>query len=110
MFPLPETVAAKYPWYYLNTYVTNTIDGRVYVVDGQQRLTTLTLILILTHLLQVPFTLTIISTPVPDPDPVPAPAQVLFRAKTGTLKSVWRFVDFAEFCVTFATVNKQVGR
>ena len=44
--PKPETVSAKYPWYYLNTYVTNTIDGRVYVVDGQQRLTTLTLILI----------------------------------------------------------------
>jgi uncharacterized protein with ParB-like and HNH nuclease domain len=44
--PQPETVAAKYPWYYLNTYVTNTINGRVYVVDGQQRLTTLTLILI----------------------------------------------------------------
>lgn len=44
--PSPETVAAKYPWYYLNTYVTNTIDGRLYVVDGQQRLTTLTLILI----------------------------------------------------------------
>lgn len=44
--PKPETVAAKYPWYYLNTYVTNTINGRIYVVDGQQRLTTLTLILI----------------------------------------------------------------
>jgi uncharacterized protein with ParB-like and HNH nuclease domain len=44
--PKPETVSAKYPWYYLSTYVTNTIDGRVYVVDGQQRLTTLTLILI----------------------------------------------------------------
>ena len=44
--PSPETVVAKYPWYYLNTYVTNTINGRVYVVDGQQRLTTLTLILI----------------------------------------------------------------
>ena len=44
--PKPETVSAKYPWYYLNTYVTNTIDGQVYVVDGQQRLTTLTLILI----------------------------------------------------------------
>ncbi|MBC8393784.1 MAG: DUF262 domain-containing protein [Deltaproteobacteria bacterium] len=41
-----EAVAAHYPWYYLNTYVTNTIDGRVYVVDGQQRLTTLTLFLI----------------------------------------------------------------
>lgn len=46
-----ETITAHYPWYYLNTYVTNTIDGRVYVVDGQQRLTTLTLILIkLRHL------------------------------------------------------------
>ena len=44
--PSPEVVSAKYPWYYLNTYVTNTIDGRVYIVDGQQRLTTLTIILI----------------------------------------------------------------
>jgi hypothetical protein len=44
--PSSENITAKYPWYYLNTYVTNTIDGRVYVVDGQQRLTTLTLILI----------------------------------------------------------------
>lgn len=44
--PSAEAAASKYPWYYLNTYVTNTIDGRVYVVDGQQRLTTLTLILI----------------------------------------------------------------
>lgn len=46
-----ETIAAYYPWYYLNTYVTNTVDGHVYVVDGQQRLTTLSLILIkLRHL------------------------------------------------------------
>ena len=30
----------------LNTYVTNTVEGRVFIVDGQQRLTTLTLILI----------------------------------------------------------------
>ena len=44
--PSAEAVSAKYQWYYLNTYVTNTIDGRVYVVDGQQRLTTLTLVLI----------------------------------------------------------------
>src|SRR5690606_30365836 len=29
-----------------NTYVTNLVDGKVYIVDGQQRLTTLTLILI----------------------------------------------------------------
>ena len=44
--PKAETVAAKYPWYYLNTYVTNIIDGKTYIVDGQQRLTTLSLILI----------------------------------------------------------------
>lgn len=41
-----ESVNARYPWYYLNTYVTNHVGGRVFVVDGQQRLTTLTLILI----------------------------------------------------------------
>lgn len=46
LVPSKETVTAKYPWYYLNTYVTNTIDGKVYIVDGQQRLTTLTLVLI----------------------------------------------------------------
>lgn len=44
--PSKETITNRYPWYYLNTYVTNTIEGKVYVVDGQQRLTTLTLILI----------------------------------------------------------------
>lgn len=44
--PSPEAIAEKYPWYYLNTYVTNAVGGRVYIVDGQQRLTTLTLILI----------------------------------------------------------------
>jgi hypothetical protein len=44
--PSKENVNARYPWYYLNTYVTNRVDGRVYVVDGQQRLTTLTLILL----------------------------------------------------------------
>jgi len=43
--PGPEAIRAYYPWYYLNTYVTNVIDGRVYIVDGQQRLTTLSLIL-----------------------------------------------------------------
>lgn len=49
--PGKEIITSKYPWCYLNTYVTNVVDGRVYVVDGQQRLTTLSLILIkLRHL------------------------------------------------------------
>jgi len=33
-------------WYFLNSFLTNTIKGKKYIVDGQQRLTTLTLILI----------------------------------------------------------------
>lgn len=41
-----DQVIIKYSWYYLSTYVTNVVDGKLYVVDGQQRLTTLTLILI----------------------------------------------------------------
>jgi uncharacterized protein with ParB-like and HNH nuclease domain len=46
-----DQVISKYAWYYLSTYVTNLVDGKLYVVDGQQRLTTLTLILIkLKHL------------------------------------------------------------
>lgn len=36
--PSPEVTEAKYPWYYLNTYVTNKIGGKVFIVDGQQRL------------------------------------------------------------------------
>lgn len=44
--PSKKIVASRYPWYYLNTYVTNNVDGLVYIVDGQQRLTTLSLILI----------------------------------------------------------------
>ncbi|ATU08060.1 DUF262 domain-containing protein [Methanohalophilus portucalensis] len=44
--PTKENISSRYRWYYLNTYVTNTIDGKVYIVDGQQRLTTLTLILL----------------------------------------------------------------
>jgi hypothetical protein len=43
--PNKENINARYPWYYLNTYVTNMVGGKVFVVDGQQRLTTLTLIL-----------------------------------------------------------------
>lgn len=49
--PSMETITAHYPWYYLNTYVTNVVNGRTYIVDGQQRLTTLSLILVkLRHL------------------------------------------------------------
>ena len=44
--PKAENVNARYPWYYLNTYVTNTVQGRVFVVDGQQRLTTMMLFLL----------------------------------------------------------------
>lgn len=41
---LNEKVLMQYNWYYLNVFITNTIDGKVFIVDGQQRLTTLTLI------------------------------------------------------------------
>lgn len=40
-----ETIG-KFGWYYLNTYVTNEYNGKMFIVDGQQRFTTLTLILI----------------------------------------------------------------
>jgi hypothetical protein len=50
-----ENVNARYPWYYLNTYVTNAVGGRTFVVDGQQRLTTLTLILLKLHALAEKF-------------------------------------------------------
>lgn len=45
--PTMATIQEKYSWYYLNTLVTNVVDGKTYVVDGQQRLTTLSLILII---------------------------------------------------------------
>ena len=41
-----EIIMQHYSWYYLNTYVTNLSSGKVYIVDGQQRLTTLTLMII----------------------------------------------------------------
>ena len=45
-----DQIITKYSWYYMNTYVTNLDEesNRLYIVDGQQRLTTLTLILITT--------------------------------------------------------------
>jgi uncharacterized protein with ParB-like and HNH nuclease domain len=46
-----ENMIKDYSWYYLNTYVTNIVEGKHFIVDGQQRLTTLTLILMkLKHL------------------------------------------------------------
>ena len=37
-------IIGKYNWYYLNVYITNKIQSKTYIVDGQQRLSTLTLI------------------------------------------------------------------
>lgn len=41
---LSQEILEKYNWYYLNIFITNNIEGKVYIVDGQQRLSTLTLI------------------------------------------------------------------
>lgn len=41
---LTPEVIDKFNWYYLNIFITNTINGKSYIVDGQQRLSTLTLI------------------------------------------------------------------
>lgn len=41
-----EKDVEKYPWYYLSSVLTNTCDGKIYIVDGQQRLTTLTVAII----------------------------------------------------------------
>jgi uncharacterized protein with ParB-like and HNH nuclease domain len=43
---IPELAGGRIGFYFLNTYVTNTISGKVFLVDGQQRFTTITLILI----------------------------------------------------------------
>ena len=43
------TTATEYGWYYLNAYVTNSHAGDTYIVDGQQRLTTLTLMLVVLY-------------------------------------------------------------
>ncbi|MBU3172761.1 DUF262 domain-containing protein [Clostridium estertheticum] len=37
---------SDFSWYYLSSYMTNTYNGKIYIVDGQQRFSTLTLILI----------------------------------------------------------------
>lgn len=41
---LTQDLIEKFNWYYLNIFITNNINGKVYIVDGQQRLSTLTLI------------------------------------------------------------------
>ena len=41
---LSQEILEKYNWYYLNIFITNNVEGKVYIVDGQQRLSTLTLI------------------------------------------------------------------
>lgn len=41
---LKEDVLELYNWYYMNVFITNKVNSKVYIVDGQQRLSTLTLI------------------------------------------------------------------
>lgn len=41
---LGEELINKFNWYYLNVFITNKIDGKIFIVDGQQRLSTLTLV------------------------------------------------------------------
>lgn len=41
---LTQELVEKFNWYYLNIFITNTINGKSYIVDGQQRLSTLTLV------------------------------------------------------------------
>ena len=50
-----KNIDEHYTWYYLNTYVTNKVEGKNYIVDGQQRLTTLTLILIKLYQLSIKY-------------------------------------------------------
>lgn len=40
----PESLDKYLTWYYLNVFITNTVDSKTFIVDGQQRLSTLTLI------------------------------------------------------------------
>lgn len=41
-----DFIRAHFKWYYLNTYIISAQDGKICIVDGQQRFSTLTLILI----------------------------------------------------------------
>jgi len=48
----PRSKVADYPHYFLGSIITSEKDGSKYIVDGQQRLTSLTLLLIFLHNLQ----------------------------------------------------------
>ena len=41
---LTQELLEKFNWYYLNIFITNNINGKKFIVDGQQRLSTLTLV------------------------------------------------------------------
>ncbi len=41
---LTQELMESFNWYYMNVFITNKINNKVYIVDGQQRLSTLTLI------------------------------------------------------------------
>ena len=48
-----DNIDKNYQWYFMSSIITNNYEGRTYIVDGQQRLTTLTLMLIkLVHLVE----------------------------------------------------------
>jgi uncharacterized protein with ParB-like and HNH nuclease domain len=42
----PDFIKANFKWYYLNTYIVSNQEGKTCIVDGQQRFSSLTLILI----------------------------------------------------------------
>lgn len=48
----PRTKVAEYPHYFLGSIIISKKDGAAYIVDGQQRLTSLTLLMILLRQLQ----------------------------------------------------------
>jgi len=52
----PEYIASL-EWYFLNSFLTNSVKGKKYIVDGQQRLTTITLILISLYHLSMKYNL-----------------------------------------------------
>lgn len=41
-----DSIMSKFSWYYLNTYITSEQEDKLFIVDGQQRLTTCMLVLL----------------------------------------------------------------